>query len=411
MLVLLNTPAFSQVQQWKVFTTSNSTVPGDYFYCLGLDKDQNIWLAAHSLAKWDKVNPTTYLQYPDLGSDIVSVVGDSNGYVWVSLEAPWIIKTNGTDWETHHFTGNMWPITIDIHNNLWGGAGYSFTPLNGLYKYDGLVWTVYDTINSGLPYPIVNKVTSDVSGKIWGLAQSKNSPDKALFSFNGTIWNSYPTIYSHFWIGKTMTADRKGNIWYATGYPEEGIVQFDGTDFIFHPAPDSTLFFPTALAIDISDNLWVCWENGLAEYSGNNKWSVYKDSINYDFSDMVIDKQNNIWLSTFGDGVVLFNKNGIILSVDESKIDEIVNYFSLSQNYPNPFNPITKISWQSPVRSHQSLKIYDVLGNEVATLVNEFRNAGSYEVDFNSSSLSSGIYFYKLQAGDFLQTKKMILLK
>jgi hypothetical protein len=63
------------------------------------------------------------------------------------------------------------------------------------------------------------------------------------------------------------------------------------------------------------------------------------------------------------------------------------------------------------VSSLQSLKIYDVLGNEVATLVNEFKNAGSYEVNFNASSLSSGIYFYKLQAGSFIQTRKMILLK
>ena len=83
----------------------------------------------------------------------------------------------------------------------------------------------------------------------------------------------------------------------------------------------------------------------------------------------------------------------------------------LYQNYPNPFNPSTKISWQSPVSSHQTLKIYDVLGNEVATLVNEYRNAGSYEVDFNASALSSGVYFYKLQAGDFVQTKKMMLVK
>jgi len=94
--------------------------------------------------------------------------------------------------------------------------------------------------------------------------------------------------------------------------------------------------------------------------------------------------------------------------------DEILNFpteFSLHQNYPNPFNPNTRISWQSPVSSHQTLKIYDVLGNEVATLVNEFRNAGSYEVDFNASALSSGVYFYKLQAGLFVQTKKMVLMK
>jgi endonuclease I len=85
--------------------------------------------------------------------------------------------------------------------------------------------------------------------------------------------------------------------------------------------------------------------------------------------------------------------------------------FSLSQNYPNPFNPGTKISWQSPVSSHQILKVYDVLGNEVATLVNEYRNAGSYEVEFNASNNPSGVYFYRLQAGNFIETKKMILMK
>lgn len=90
--------------------------------------------------------------------------------------------------------------------------------------------------------------------------------------------------------------------------------------------------------------------------------------------------------------------------------------FSLNQNYPNPFNPSTTISWQSPVSSWQTLKIYDVLGNEIATLVDEYRPAGSYEADFNvgrdsSPVLASGIYFYHLKAGDFVETKKMILLK
>ena len=89
--------------------------------------------------------------------------------------------------------------------------------------------------------------------------------------------------------------------------------------------------------------------------------------------------------------------------------------FSLAQNYPNPFNPSTKISWQSPVGSWQSLKVYDILGNEVVTLVNEYRNAGNYEFDFNPASsiknLVSGIYFYRLQAGSFVETKKMIVVK
>jgi len=85
--------------------------------------------------------------------------------------------------------------------------------------------------------------------------------------------------------------------------------------------------------------------------------------------------------------------------------------FKLEQNYPNPFNPTTKISWRSPISSWQTLKIYDMLGNEVAILVNEYRPAGNYEVEFSGNDLPSGIYFYQLKSGSFIQTKKMILLK
>ncbi|MBK7497586.1 MAG: T9SS type A sorting domain-containing protein [Ignavibacteriales bacterium] len=110
------------------------------------------------------------------------------------------------------------------------------------------------------------------------------------------------------------------------------------------------------------------------------------------------------------DSLAFGSTNYFITDVEEN-YNSIPEKFFLSQNYPNPFNPSTKISWQSPVSSHQTLKIYDVLGNEVATLVNEYRNAGSYEIDFNASKLSSGIYFYRLSAGSFVQTKKMILIK
>lgn len=85
--------------------------------------------------------------------------------------------------------------------------------------------------------------------------------------------------------------------------------------------------------------------------------------------------------------------------------------YYLAQNYPNPFNPSTNISWQSPVGSYQILKVYDVLGNEVAILVNEYREAGNHTVTFNSSGLASGIYYYTLISGSQSQTKKMILMK
>lgn len=89
----------------------------------------------------------------------------------------------------------------------------------------------------------------------------------------------------------------------------------------------------------------------------------------------------------------------------------ITTNFYLEQNYPNPFNPKTKISWQSPVRSRQILRVYDILGNEVATLVDEYREAGRYEVEFNAVNLPSGIYFYKLQSGNFSDVKKMVLMR
>ncbi|MCS7054031.1 MAG: T9SS type A sorting domain-containing protein, partial [Ignavibacterium sp.] len=105
-------------------------------------------------------------------------------------------------------------------------------------------------------------------------------------------------------------------------------------------------------------------------------------------------------------------------SFEYSKIVEVdfvmLDKFTLEQNYPNPFNPTTVISYQIPVNSNVSLKLYDVLGNEVATLVNEYKEAGRYKVELNlgqTMSLSSGIYFYKLQAGEFTEIKKMILSK
>jgi len=85
--------------------------------------------------------------------------------------------------------------------------------------------------------------------------------------------------------------------------------------------------------------------------------------------------------------------------------------FSLGQNYPDPFNPGTKIKYSVPYITHVLLKVYDLLGNEVGTLVNEEKPAGNYEITWNAADLSGGVYFYQMKAGNFIQTKKMILLK
>jgi len=100
-----------------------------------------------------------------------------------------------------------------------------------------------------------------------------------------------------------------------------------------------------------------------------------------------------------------------LTDVENSNKDILPLTRILEQNYPNPFNPITTIKYQIPVRGFVTIKVYDVLGNEVATLVNEQLPAGEYETDFSGNNLTSGIYFYQLKAENFFETKKMILLK
>jgi len=110
--------------------------------------------------------------------------------------------------------------------------------------------------------------------------------------------------------------------------------------------------------------------------------------------------------------VYFYQYNPTVTTIKDSDdgIDKVLK-FTIFQNYPNPFNPSTIISYQVPKLSQVILKVYDVLGSEVAVLVNREQQVGSYEVEFNASKLSSGIYYYQLQAGSFIQTKKMILLR
>lgn len=97
------------------------------------------------------------------------------------------------------------------------------------------------------------------------------------------------------------------------------------------------------------------------------------------------------------------------VGVDDEEF--LADQFELKQNYPNPFNPSTKIKFVVPYTSFVSIKVYDVIGNEVATLVNEVKSAGNYDVEFSAENLPSGTYVYQLITGGFIQSKKMTLLK
>jgi hypothetical protein len=91
--------------------------------------------------------------------------------------------------------------------------------------------------------------------------------------------------------------------------------------------------------------------------------------------------------------------------------NSIPTVYALEQNYPNPFNPTTTINYQLPEKGHANLRVYDILGNLVTTLLDEELNPGYYSVTWDASGLASGIYFYRLNSGSFVSTKKLILLK
>jgi hypothetical protein len=119
--------------------------------------------------------------------------------------------------------------------------------------------------------------------------------------------------------------------------------------------------------------------------------------------------ENFLAAGTYGRSMYKIDLN-LLTNINDEQI-LVIKEFSLLQNYPNPFNPTTTISWQSSIGSLQTLKIYDVLGNLITTLVDEYMPAGKHEINFDASSLSSGVYLYKLSSGKYSETKKMLVLK
>ena len=209
--------------------------------------------------------------------------------------------------------------------------------------------------------------------------------------------------------------------------------------------PNSEQFIEE-LVMDVGDTTFAarfgyCIEHAPTELLSEqyfNKWGLEGTQRNYNYVELITADYflaTNIGLDYFklsddnGDKTFSIKgmlKNGIVYGdttlTDVAEEIELPKEFMLQQNFPNPFNPSTKISWQAPIGSWQTLKVFDVLGNEVVTLVNEYRPAGKYEIEFNPASsiknlptsrlgLASGIYFYRLQAGSFVETKKMILIK
>jgi photosystem II stability/assembly factor-like uncharacterized protein len=161
-------------------------------------------------------------------------------------------------------------------------------------------------------------------------------------------------------------------------------------------------------------NGFICGSNGdiLKSTDGGNSWTKLSTHIRTTLSKIFFQDVQTGWV-VGPNGLIMRTDNGggVDISGINNEISNLPNNFSLSQNYPNPFNPGTKINYSISSRNHVSIRIYNILGKTVSTLVNETKEPGNYSNYFDASGLPSGIYFYRIEAGDFSETRKMILLK
>jgi hypothetical protein len=175
-----------------------------------------------------------------------------------------------------------------------------------------------------------------------------------------------------------------------------------GKTFRLKPHPDSLQF---RIEISIADQKY-SWFSGGNFDTSKIYWAVAYNHV-YQAT-----RDSSYWVD--GKYFLCDLATGAVILVQPTRVKEgttVPEQFSLYQNYPNPFNPTTNIKFSIPSSNFTSLKIFDMLGKEIAVLVSEKKDAGEYTVPFNAARMPSGIYFYQLRSGNFVETKKMILMK
>ena len=182
-----------------------------------------------------------------------------------------------------------------------------------------------------------------------------------------------------------------------------------GTSWIQESSPDASL---NSMSFPDAENGWVVGNSGkiYRTQNGGKNWESQESGVQSNLNG--IDFVDDLHGVAVGDsGVVLTTGTGGVTSTIKTINLSPPQTFELGQNYPNPFNPTTIISYELPANDMVRLEIYDILGRKIETLLSERQNAGNHSVPFNASNLSSGVYFYRLSAGSFVQTKKLMLIK
>lgn len=347
--------------------------------------------------------------------------------MWDTTSAIWV--NNHTDTYNYDINSRL----IEFFQSVWTGEEfknhakqtYTYTTFDSLSELKVFLWddslqdwqnynrTIYDyDINQFL----VEKVYYEGNGTNWELySKSIYTYDsfykviEKLYRVWTGVWENFNrTLYSYdnnrisyflwqHWINNAWVIDHKESFTYDNNSNMiERLVQTGGGLNLFKDvlSYNTQNYLITVLNYSWINDIWVdnTWKNNFYDSYENLIESITKY------------RENNLWVNQWR------TLNNYFLFTDIENVSNSSNY-DLSNAYPNPFNPITTINYSVAKQSNVTIIIYDVLSRQVTTLVNEEKPAGYYEVEFNASSLASGIYFYRIQAENFVDTKKMILLK
>jgi hypothetical protein len=259
-----------------------------------------------------------------------------------------------------------------------------------------------------------NIVDPDVGGYVVYRSESSGFPltnENKLTLVTDTVYVDASTSYGHQYYYRITTEDIHGNQSTPTAELSQVALAVELTSFTatVNVTSDVCLTWKTATEIDAVEFGIERRSRGSVDWQEIGSVQAHGTSNTpneYSFTD------KNLLVGRCDYRLKQIDNNGAFKYSQSVEIEITApNNFALFQNYPNPFNPTTNISYQLPVTGNVTLKIYDMLGREVATLVNEVKEPGTYELKWNAANIPSGIYLYKLSAGNFAQTRKLVLLK